>query len=152
MSTKLRRTASTVLVVQLVLLSTVSRLAYAEETIDAFAREHLRTSQQALDAKRPADGVGGPTPMSPARPETPPELLFIHGVEDTTLAYLRVDGRYGYSVREGDRFGDWRVVGIGSDFVDVTRAGKPRRLLLPNAVSENRVGLAPPGSYDGNAD
>ncbi|MFJ2994323.1 hypothetical protein [Pandoraea sp. NPDC087047] len=149
MFTKLRRTAPRAMMVA-VLLPMASQLACADETIDAFARAHLKSSQEALDAKRTSDTAEAPAPAKPATPEVPPELLFIHAVENTTVAYLRVDGRYGYSVSAGDRFGDWRVVNIGSDFVDVTRAGKPRRLLLPNAVTESRAGLAPPGRRDGD--
>ncbi|MDM8354621.1 hypothetical protein [Pandoraea communis] len=109
--------------------------AHAEETIDAFARAHLKSTQETLTA----DGASSAVAIS-ATPEALPELMFIHGVDDIATAYLRVDGRFGYHVSDGDRFGDWRVVKIGSDFVDVTRGGKVQRLLLPNAMGASPAG------------
>lgn len=135
MSIKLRRTAW---IATAVVASTSMPVmsAHAEETIDAFARSHLKSSQETLTAD------GTPAPAATATPEVLPELMFIHGVDDTTVAYLRVNGRFGYSVSDGDRFGDWRVVKIGSDFVDVTRGGKLQRLLLPNAIGTSSASEA----------
>ncbi|WP_374620208.1 hypothetical protein [Pandoraea sp.] len=126
----------------------------AEETIDTFARAHLKSSQEAADSSNGTNGTNGAGSSSAkgAKSEVPPELLFIHGVDDTTVAYLRVDGRFGYSVSDGDRFGDWQVVKIGSDFVDVARGGKPSRLLLPNAmgpVQANSARLGASGRRNG---
>jgi hypothetical protein len=122
--------------------------ASADETIDAFAREHLRASQSAAQAQTAGAAASEGTDAAPAQFTLPPELLFIHGVEDTTVAYLRLDGRYGYSVSNGDRFGEWQVVKIGSEFVDVSRKGKQQRLLLPNAIGAGPTSNAkagPPG-------
>ncbi|VVD87265.1 hypothetical protein PMO31116_01410 [Pandoraea morbifera] len=111
--------------------------ASAEETIDAFARAHLKASQAAQAAKDAGEAQAvhpapGAVTAGPVRPDVPPELLFIYGVENTTAAYLRVDGRYGRNVTRGDKVGDWQVVAIGDDFVDVRRGAQRRRLLLPN--------------------
>lgn len=114
--------------------------AHAMETIDVFARAHLKSSQETLAA----DGASPAAAIS-ATPEVLPELMFIHGVDDIAVAYLRVDGRFGYNVSDGDRFGDWKVVKIGSDFVDVTRGGKAQRLLLPNAMGASPAGEAQAG-------
>ncbi|VVD63970.1 hypothetical protein [Pandoraea terrigena] len=142
MSTKLRLTAGFATAAMLSLPITPARAA---ETIDTFARAHLKSSQEAADAQR-ATAEDARQPATGATPDVSPELLFIHGVDDTTVAYLRVDGRFGYSVSDGDRFGDWRVVKIGRDYVDVARGGKPRRLLLPNAMGPTRAGSARQGS------
>ena len=144
---KLRRMTPLALIVMASLPMWAAQ-AWAGETIDAFARDHLKASQAAVQAKN-ADTAGPESPnAAPAQFTLPPELLFIHGVEDTTVAYLRLDGRYGYSVSNGDRFGDWQVVTIGSDFVDVTRKGKKQRLLLPNAIGAgptSSLKAGPPG-------
>ncbi|QHE90553.1 hypothetical protein PI93_001020 [Pandoraea fibrosis] len=137
MSIKLRRTAwMTTAVVASSLMPHMP--VNAAETIDAFARAHLKSSQETLTA----DGTASSSATISAAPDVLPELMFIHGVDDTTVAYLRVDGRFGYSVSDGDRFGDWRVVKIGSDFVDVTRGGRSQRLLLPNAMGASSLGDA----------
>ena len=124
----------------------------AEETIDTFARAHLKSSQEAADSNGATTGSDSSSAKGGANADVPPELLFIHGVDDTTVAYLRVDGRFGYSVSDGDRFGDWQVVKIGSDFVDVARGGKPSRLFLPNAmgpVQANSARLGASGRRNG---
>ncbi|BDD91743.1 hypothetical protein OYT13_00900 [Pandoraea sp. XJJ-1] len=144
MSTKLRLTAGFAMTAMLSLPMAITPVR-AAETIDTFARAHLKSSQEATAAQSAAAG-GEPQPVTGATPDVAPELLFIHGVDDTTVAYLRVDGRFGYSVSDGDRFGDWRVVKIGSDYVDVARGGKPRRLLLPNAMGATQAGSARQGS------
>ena len=151
MSTKLRLTAGVATAAMLSLPMSIVP-ARAAETIDTFARAHLKSSQEAADAQGEAKGAERP-PTSGGAPDVPPELLFIHGVDETTVAYLRVDGRFGYNVSNGDRFGDWRVVKIGSDFVDVARGGKSRRLLLPNAMGPaptNNARQGSPGRRDGN--
>lgn len=151
MSTKLRLTAGFATAALLVLPMTITPVR-AAETIDTFARAHLKSSQEAADAQS-ATTASERQPAAGAPPDVSPELLFIHGVDDTTVAYLRVDGRFGYNVRDGDRFGDWRVVKIGSDFVDVARGGKPRRLLLPNAVGPaptSNARLGSPGRRNGD--
>ncbi|AJE98416.1 hypothetical protein [Pandoraea apista] len=139
MSIKLRRTAwiATAVVASSSMLVTPG---HAAETIDAFARAHLKSSQAAIASDTPASAA-----TISAAPDVLPELMFIHGVENTTVAYLRVDGRFGYSVSDGDQFGDWRVVKIGSDFVDVSRSGKSQRLLLPNAMGASTSGGAQAG-------
>ncbi|MFK0377185.1 hypothetical protein [Pandoraea sp. NPDC090278] len=116
----------------------LSANAHAEETIDAFARAHLKASQAAQDAKQAqakAQGGDGQTPTSakPAQTDGPPELLFIYGVENASVAYLRVDGKFGRNVTKGDKVGHWQVVQIGDDFVDIRRGARQQRLLLPNA-------------------
>ncbi|MBN4667407.1 hypothetical protein HUS70_18005 [Pandoraea nosoerga] len=117
--------------------------AHAEETIDAFARAHLKASQQAQDEKAAKAAQAGGRPSeytaAPPRADMPPELLYIYGVENAVVAYVRVDGRYGRSVGKGDRIGEWQVVGIGDDFIDIRRGTRQRRLLLPSAF-----GAAPP--------
>ncbi|VVE74249.1 hypothetical protein [Pandoraea sputorum] len=117
----------------------LSATAHAEETIDVFARAHLKASQEAQDAKQAqakAQAAGdAQTPMSakPALTDGPPELLFIYGVENASVAYLRVDGKFGRNVTKGDKVGHWQVVQIGDDFVDMRRGERQQRLLLPNA-------------------
>lgn len=136
----------------LVLAAAIGAPAHGEENIDAFARAHLKASQEAQDSK----AVAGDTPsndsatdisIKPTHTDIPPELLFIQGVENTTVAYLRIDGRFGHTVKRGDTAGEWKVVTIGDDFVDVTRQGKPKRLLLPDALA---VQHAAQGRRDGN--
>ncbi|WP_167365767.1 hypothetical protein [Pandoraea norimbergensis] len=126
--------------------------ASAEENIDAFARAHLKASQDAQEDKAAGngpspDGIAPDVTSKPARADLPPELLFIQGVENTTVAYLRVDGRFGHTVKRGDHVGEWQVVSIGDDFVDVKRHGKPARLLLPDALA---VKHAAQGRHDGD--
>ncbi|MGC7404873.1 hypothetical protein ACPWR0_08390 [Pandoraea pneumonica] len=148
MSTSFRHATALVLV----LAAAIGAPAHGEENIDAFARAHLKASQEAQDSK----AVTGDAPSTentddastkPARADIPPELLFIQGVENTTVAYLRIDGRFGHTVKRGDTAGEWKVVTIGDDFVDVTRHGKPKRLLLPDALA---VQHAAQGRRDGN--
>lgn len=120
-----------------------STTVHAGETIDAFARAHLKASQQARDEKDAkaalaADDAQERTATSP-RADAPPELLYIYGVENAIVAYVRVEGRYGRSVGKGDKIGEWQVVNIGDDFVDVRRGARQQRLLLPSAF-----GAAPP--------
>jgi hypothetical protein len=119
--------------------------ARAEETIDAFARAHLRASQEAQDAReaqaRAASAAGAgeaktPASATSARSEASPELLFIHGVENAVVAYLRVDGRFGRNVVKGDKVGEWQVVNIGDDYVDMRHGARQKRLLLPNAFGQ----------------
>ncbi|VVE69946.1 hypothetical protein PAN31117_03523 [Pandoraea anapnoica] len=120
----------------------LSASVHAEETIDAFARAHLKASQEAQDAKQAqakaqAAGDGKtPTFAKPALADVPPELLFIYGVENASVAYLRVDGKFGRNVAKGDKVGLWQVVQIGDDFVDIRRGARQQRLLLPNAFGE----------------
>ncbi|VVE80742.1 hypothetical protein [Pandoraea sputorum] len=117
----------------------LSATAHAEETIDVFARAHLKASQAAQDAKQAqakAHAAGdsqAPTSAKPALADGPPELLFIYGVENASVAYLRVDGKFGRNVAKGDKVGHWQVVQIGDDFVDIRRGERQQRLLLPNA-------------------
>lgn len=130
----------------------VAAPAFGEENIDAFARAHLKASQDAQEDKAAGNGQSPDNAVpdvagKPARVDIPPELLFIQGVENTTVAYLRVDGRFGHTVKRGDRVGEWQVVGIGDDFVDVKRHGKPKRLLLPDALT---VQHAAQGRHDGD--
>ncbi|VVD76597.1 hypothetical protein [Pandoraea anhela] len=123
----------------LTIAATLPATAHAEETIDAFARAHLKASQQAQDAKQAESKAAGAGPAherhvaKPAHVDTPPELLFIYGVENATVAYLRVDGRFGRNVSKGDKVGEWQVVNIGDDFVDIRHGTRQQRLLLPNA-------------------
>lgn len=105
--------------------------ANAEETIDAFARAHLKASQAAIQGD-PA--TANAQDDARPRPEVPPELLYIYGVENATVAHLRVDGRYGRNVTKGDKVGEWQIVAIGDDFVDVRRGARRQRLLLPSAL------------------
>ncbi|UVA79729.1 hypothetical protein [Pandoraea commovens] len=125
----------------------LSASAHAEETIDAFARAHLKASQEAQDAKQAqadAQAAGNaqtPTSAKPTLADAPPELLFIYGVENASVAYLRVDGKFGRNVTKGDKVGHWQVVQIGDDFVDMRRGARQQRLLLPNAF-----GAAPSSS------
>ncbi|MCE4061150.1 hypothetical protein LXM60_13135 [Pandoraea sputorum] len=125
----------------------LSATAHAEETIDAFARAHLKTSQEAQDAKQAQAGAQAagdahtPTSAKPALADGPPELLFIYGVENASVAYLRVDGKFGRNVTKGDKVGHWQVVQIGDDFVDMRRGERQQRLLLPSAF-----GAAPSSS------
>ncbi|SUA90889.1 hypothetical protein [Pandoraea pulmonicola] len=120
-----------------------STTVHAEETIDAFARAHLKASQQAQDEKdakaAKAAGDAQERTAAPPRGDVPPELLYIYGVENAVVAYVRVEGRYGRSVGKGDKIGEWQVVNIGDDFVDVRRGARQQRLLLPSAF-----GAAPP--------
>uniref|UniRef100_A0A0H3WVV7 Type IV pilus biogenesis protein PilP n=2 Tax=Pandoraea faecigallinarum TaxID=656179 RepID=A0A0H3WVV7_9BURK len=118
--------------------------AHAEETIDAFARAHLKASQQAQDARQAQARTNGASagnpqahaPEKPARADVPPELLFIYGVENAVVAYLRVDGRFGRNVVKGDKVGEWQVVNIGDDYVDLRHGARAQRLLLPNAFGD----------------
>lgn len=153
MSIKSFHPACVVLLVAPCMLATAAG-AHAEETIDAFARAHLKASQAAQAAKdageaQAAHKVPGAAVARPARPDVPPELLFIYGVENTTVAYLRVDGRYGRNVTRGDKVGDWQIVAIGDDFVDVRRGAQRRRLLLPNTFGAAPV--APEQAEDRSA-
>ncbi|VVD85806.1 hypothetical protein PAQ31011_01362 [Pandoraea aquatica] len=117
----------------------LSTNAHAEETIDAFARAHLKASQEAQDAKQAqakaqtAGDAQTSASAKAAQADGPPELLFIYGVENATVAYLRVDGKFGRNVTKGDKVGHWQVVQIGDDFVDIRRGARQQRLLLPNA-------------------
>lgn len=124
---------------------------HAEENIDAFARAHLKASQEAQEGKAAAERSKSDSAVDAAaksaRVDSPPELLFIQGVDNTTVAYLRVDGRFGHTVKRGDSVGEWNVVAIGDDFVDVKRHGKPTRLLLPDTVAAEHTAQ---GRRDGN--
>ncbi|MCI3207331.1 MULTISPECIES: hypothetical protein [Pandoraea] len=128
----------------LTMAAVIPATAHAEETIDAFARAHLKASQEAQDAKQAdaraaaAGNAHGRADTKPPPTGEPPELLFIYGVENATVAYLRVDGRFGRNVTRGDNVGEWKVVDIGDDFVDLQHGAKRKRLLLPNAF-----GIAP---------
>ncbi|AJP55980.1 hypothetical protein UC34_01200 [Pandoraea vervacti] len=116
--------------------------AHAEETIDAFARAHLKASQEAQDARQAqaeaagSGNVKAPASATSARPDVAPELLFIYGVENAVVAYLRVDGRFGRNVVKGDKVGEWQIVNIGDDYVDMRHGARQKRLLLPNAFGE----------------
>lgn len=103
----------------------------AQESIDEFARAHLQSARAEQEAKADADAAKSDGVAGRAKPRESLELLFIQGVDDVTIAYVRVDGRFGKSVKRGDRVRDWQVAAIGDDYVEVTRAGKTQRLLLP---------------------
>ena len=124
---------------------------HAEENIDAFARAHLKASQEAQEGKAAADPSKNESAVDAAaksaRVDSPPELLFIQGVDNTTVAYLRIDGRFGHTVKRGDSVGEWNVVAIGDDFVDVKRSGKRIRLLLPDTLAAEHTAQGP---RDGN--
>ena len=118
---------------------------------DTAKKTTAKAAQAAKDAgeAQAAHKVPGAAVARPARPDVPPELLFIYGVENTTVAYLRVDGRYGRNVTRGDKVGDWQIVAIGDDFVDVRRGAQRRRLLLPNTFGAAPV--APEQAEDRSA-
>jgi len=125
---------------------------HAEENIDAFARAHLKASQEAQEGKAAAadpskNESAVDAAAKSARVDSPPELLFIQGVDNTTVAYLRVDGRFGHTVKRGDSVGEWNVVAIGDDFVDVKLHGKRTRLLLPDTLAAEHTAQ---GRRDGN--
>lgn len=118
----------------------------AQENIDAFARAHLEAAQAAKaqgDAKAAASAtdVAPPPSADTGRQRAEPfELIYIQGVDAVTVAYVRVDGRFGKTVKRGDRVRDWQVAAIGDDYLDLTRGALRRRLLLPSGTPSSPRG------------
>lgn len=110
---------------------------HSGETVERYAERllKLRMHQQTQEADSQPVSTPAKTPqpklenigeVGPARFE----LVFIAGAKGQERAHLRIDGRYTKLVKVGEHFAGWCLVGIGSDFVDISKEGDATRLYL----------------------
>lgn len=110
---------------------------HSGETVERYAERllKLRMNEQARDA--------APKPSSAPVSASPPklenigevgparfELVFIAGAKGQERVHLRIDGQYAKLLKAGEHFAGWRVLDIGSDFVDISKDGETTRLYL----------------------